>query len=81
MSRKVWCVQWREIERIESHRTIKTEWCATFRGAKPDHNAVSDRTACGMVVVFRFGDAKRQPTCGDCKLVVARRKRGANESQ
>jgi hypothetical protein len=73
MTRRVWCVQWRESWQPDA----STEWCATFRGAKPSEDAAVDATACGMTVAMRIGSEKRVPTCEECRRIVARRKGAA----
>lgn len=55
-----WCVAWHD------RKTGKTEYCATYRGRKPDPAAISDRTRCGMFVSFRVGQERRMPTCPEC---------------
>lgn len=49
-------------------------WCATFRNAKPSHNAFLDRTACDHTIIMYFESAVRLPTCKECLRVVARRR-------
>lgn len=58
-----WCVQHRE------------GWCATKGGRLPDPDAWHDESRCGYVVIGRWGDEKRLPTCEEC-LAHMRRSRG-----
>lgn len=50
---------------IVKHRT---GWCATANAGRtrPDRNAISDETACGMFVTMRWGQEKGEPDCPDC---------------
>lgn len=71
MSKSVWCVKWKMSAVSGSD---KGGWCSTWRGHPPSKTAWYDKTACGRIVHLRIGEAKRQPTCKDCKRNVARRR-------
>ena len=53
----------------------QTGWCATFRNARPDPDALTDRTACGHYVSLRWGSKRGKPTCSECLQRIARRRK------
>jgi hypothetical protein len=59
--RAVWCVAWLH------PKTKRKEWCATYRGRRPDPAAAIDHTRCGASVVFRVDHSRRLPTCARCR--------------
>jgi hypothetical protein len=65
---KVWCVAWID----KTQNPWRTMWCATKRGKRPDERAVGDETRCDHVVMFRGDDARRMPTCAECREAVRR---------
>jgi len=61
--RSVWCVRWIDRE------TKKDGWCATYY-QKPSEDAWRDKTLCNNFVIMRLGEAKRIPTCPECKNIL-----------
>ena len=71
---KPWCVQWVQDQDEDGTIQKKQGWCATYRNGRPTENAFSDKTACGRFVILRVGEARRPPTCEECRKRIARRK-------
>ncbi len=59
-----WCVRWT--------RPKPGGWCATLGGRKPTADAWADDTACGMQVIMRAGNEKREPSCAACLAAIER---------